>query len=192
MSYLKPQLSFSLNFASFSVSCETTLLYFFSWNFMWFLQKELIKVQNLSCSGKISPNLDYLRLLSLKVCKISARKYRGVMSHDIEEWCKTWRKNNLLFQKFKKFGEFWSKHWKVSKICNLIGPFRAKYIISELKNYKRVIFHDTEESCKIWRKTKLWFRKWHEQFGKFSSEHLKVLKVVLSLDPFAQSRKYMN
>ena len=192
MSYLKPQVGFSLNFASFSVSCEITLLYFFSWKFMWFLQKKPIKVQNLRRSGEISPNLDYLRLLSLKVCKISARKYRGAMSHNTGKWCKTWRKNNFLFQKFKEFGEFWSKHWKVSKIFTLIGPFRVKYITSEIRNYKGVIFHDIEESCKIWRKTKLWSGKWHEQFDKFSSEHLEVSKVVLSLDPFAQSRKYMN
>ena len=29
-----------------SMSWEITLLYFFSWNFLWFLQKESIKVQN--------------------------------------------------------------------------------------------------------------------------------------------------
>ena len=30
----------------------------------------------------------------------------------------------LLFHKWYKFGEFWSEHWKVSKICTLIGPFQ--------------------------------------------------------------------
>ena len=35
----------------------------------------------------------------------------------------------------------------------MIGPFRAKYISLDLKKYRGVIFHDTEESCKIWRKT---------------------------------------
>ena len=61
-----------------------------------------------------------------------------------------------------------------SKICALIGPFCAKYAIFDLKKYRGVIFHDTEESCKIWRKTRLWFRKWHEDFGKFSPEHSKI------------------
>ena len=60
------------------------------------------------------------------------------------------------------------------KSYTLIGPFCAKYITFDLKKYRGVIFHDTEESCKIWRKTDLWFGKWHEEFGKFSSEHLKV------------------
>ena len=97
-----------------------------------------------------------------------------------------------MFQKSQECGGFWSQKSKVSNICNVIGPFRAKYITFDLKKYRGVIFHDTEESCKIWRKTDLWFGKWHEEFGKFSSEHLKVSKLVLSWDPFVQSRKCMS
>ena len=37
-----------------------------------------------------------------------------------------------------------------------------------------VPFVYTEVSCKIWRKTDLWFQRWQE-FGKFSPEHLEVL-----------------
>ena len=62
----------------------------------------------------------------------------------------------------------------------------------QLKKYRGVIFHDTEERCKIWIKTNLWFRKWHEEFGKCSPEHLKVSKLGLWSDPFIQSRKYMS
>ena len=54
------------------------------------------------------------------------------------------------------------------------------------------IFHHTEESRKIWRKTDSWFGKWHEEFSKFSSEHLKMSKLVFSWDPFVQSRKCMS
>ena len=60
-----------------SMSWEITLLYFFSWNFVWFLQKEPIKVQNLRLdwSGEISPNLYcFVMLLLLKVYKVSAKK----------------------------------------------------------------------------------------------------------------------
>ena len=34
------------------------------------------------------------------------------------------------------------------------------------KQVQRSIFHDTEESCKIWRKTCMWFGKWLEEFSK--------------------------
>ena len=67
-----------------------------------------------------------------------------------------------------------------------------KYIMFELKKYRGVMFHDTEKWCKIWRKTDLWFGKWHEEFGKFSPEHLKVSKLGLWWDPFVQSRKCMS
>ena len=58
-----------------------------------------------------------------------------------------------------------------------IGPFCAKYTTFDLKKWRGVIFHDTEWSCKIWRKTDLWFGKWQEEV---SSEHLKVSKLVFS------------
>ena len=74
------------------------------------------------------------------------------MSHDTEEWCKIWRKTDLLFQKWQEFGEFLSEDSKVSKICTLISPFRAAYITFDLKKYREVNSHDTEKSCKIWRK----------------------------------------
>ena len=37
------------------------------------------------CSDEISPNMYFDRLLLLKVCKISAKNYRGIMSHDTED-----------------------------------------------------------------------------------------------------------
>ena len=38
----------------------------------------------------------------------------------------------------------------------------------------------------------LWFGKEHEEFVKFTPEHLKVSKLGLRLDSFVQSRKYMS
>ena len=86
----------------------------------------------------------------------------------------------------------WPKHLKVSNICTLMGSFWTKYIMFELKKYRGVIFHDTEEWCKIWRKTDLWFGKWHWEFGIFSPEHFKVSKLGNWWDSFVQSRKCMN
>ena len=65
-------------------------------------------------------------------------------------------------------------------------------MLFELQKYRGVIFHDTEELCKFWRKTDQWFEKRHEKFGKFSPEHLKVSKLGLWWDPFVQSRKGMT
>ena len=56
-----------------------------------------------------------------------------------------------------------------------MGYLARKYIMFELKKYRGIIFRDTEKWCKIWRKTNLFFEKWHEKFGKFSPEQLKCL-----------------
>ena len=104
-----------------------------------------------------------------------------------------WRENDLSVQKWHdEFNQFWPEHSKISKICTIMGCFWPKYMMFELKKYRRVIFHDTAEWCKIWRKTNLRFGKWHEEFGRFSPEHSKVSKLGLWLDPFIQSRKYMS
>ena len=47
----------------------------------------------------------------------------------------------------------------------------------------------TLKSEEIWRKTDLWFRKLHDEFGEFSCGYLKVSKLGLGWDPFVQSRK---
>ena len=104
------------------------------------------------------------------------------MSQDTEDWCKIWRKADVLFQKWP----WWIliRALKISKICILIGPFCEKYMTFDLKKYRGVIFHDTEDSCKIWRKTGLWFGKWHKEFGKFSPEHSKIWRICTLMGYF--------
>ena len=88
--------------------------------------------------------------------------------------------------------EFWPEHSKVSKMFTLMCFFWAKYRLFELRKYRGVIFHGAKEWCKIWRKTDLWFGKWHGKFGKFSPDHLKVSKLGVWWDPFVQSRKFLS
>ena len=48
-------------------------------------------------------------------------------------------------------------------------------------------------TCKIWRKTDLWFGKWHEKFSKFSPEYSEVSKLGLWWDDFfVQTRKCVS
>ena len=83
-------------------------------------------------------------------------------------------------------------HVKFHKICTLIGPFCWKYINLSEKKYRGLMPHGTEEWCKIWRKIDLWFGKWHEEYGKFSPEQLKVSKLAYWWDPLIQSRKSVS
>ena len=114
------------------------------------------------------------------------------MSHDPENRSKIWRKTDLLWQKWQEFGEIWSEHSKVSKTCTFICSYCANYLIFDLKKYGGAIFHDTEGRCKILRKTDFWFEKWHEEYGEFSPEHLKVSKLGLWWDAWIQSRRTMS
>ena len=112
------------------------------------------------------------------------------MCNDTEELWEIWRNS---FQNWhKQFDKFWLEHWKVSKIYTLMDCFWLKYIMFELKKYTEVIFHDARVRCNIWRKSDLWYKKWREEFGKFSPEHTKVSKLWLLLGPFIQSRKCIN
>ena len=78
------------------------------------------------------------------------KKYREVILHKTEEGYKIWRGIGLLFQNWhKEFGKFWPQHSKVSKIFTLRDSFWANYIFFELKKYREVIFHETEEGNKI-------------------------------------------
>ena len=110
------------------------------------------------------------------------------MSHFPGHCAKCEEKSDLLFQKWQEFGEFWSKHSKVSKICTFIDS----YLLVWPKKYRGIIFHDTEGRCKICRKTDLWFGKWHTEYSKFSPERLKVSKLGLWWDTLIQIGKSMS
>ena len=95
------------------------------------------------------------------------------MSHDPEDWCKIWRKTDIV-SKMTRIWWILTQALESLKICTFNGSYCAKYLMFNLKKYRGVISHDTEEWRRIWRKTDLWFGKWHEEYGKFSPEHLKV------------------
>ena len=49
----------------------------------------------------------------------------------------------------------------------------------ELKTYRGVMCHDTEERCKIWKGIDLSVQNWHEEFNKFGSSTQKSQKFAL-------------
>ena len=107
------------------------------------------------------------------------------MCHGNEKWCKVWREIHLSFQNWcEKFDKFWPEHLKVSSIFILMCFFWAKYILFGLKKYRGIIFHDTEEGYKIWRRMDLSFQSWHKKFDKFWPEHLKASKTFTLMGSF--------
>ena len=125
-------------------------------------------------------NFHFNGLLLSEVYTVWAKKkYRGIIFHETEEGYKTWRGIDLSFQNWhKKFDKFWPEHSKVPKIVTLMGAIWAKYILFELKNYRGVVFHETEEGYKIWRGIDL-LKNWHKEFDKLWPERSKVNNFIL-------------
>ena len=98
---------------------------------------------------------------SLKICtligffcpkqvKIWIKKYRRVMCHDTDEWCKFWIKTDSWSQVWhEEFGEFLPNRSKAQKF-HFDGLFSSEVCEVWAKIYRRVILHDTEQWCKIW------------------------------------------
>ena len=76
-----------------------------------------------------------------------------------------------------KFHKIWPEHLKVSKLFTIIVSFWGKYLFFELKKYRRIIFHETEEGYKSSRGANLSFQNWHKAFGKVWPEHSKISKI---------------
>ena len=98
------------------------------WGIWWVLTWALESPKNFHFNG----------LFWSKAYIFWAKKCRGVIFHDTEEWYKIWRGINLWFQNWhEKFDKFWPEHLKVSKIFTLMRSFWAKYILFELKKVQR-------------------------------------------------------
>ena len=98
-------------------------------------------------------------LLLSKVYIVWAKKEQRIIFHENEEGTKIWGGIDLSFQNWhEKFDKFWPQDSKVSTIFILMGSFWAKYILFELKKYRGVIFHETEEEYIIWRGIDLLFQ----------------------------------
>ena len=115
------------------------------------------------------------------------------MRYDNEEWYKIWKGIDLPVRNWdEKFSKSWPEHSKISKACTLMGCLWPKYILLELKKYRGVMFDWAQYLYKLWRKTDLCFQKWHEEFGKFSPEHLKISKLGPWWHPLVYILKYTS
>ena len=86
-----------------SVSWEITLLYFLCWDFIWFKQKEPIKVENfrlLIAQVKFHQICTLIGFVCWKYIKVQLKGCRGVMPRNTEERCKVRGKTDFLFKKW--------------------------------------------------------------------------------------------
>ena len=85
-----------------------------------------------------------------KYMRFELKKYRGVIFHDTEQWCKIWINPDLVVSKMA-----WGIGWtfiialKSRKNCTLISSFFPKHIMFQLWYVRGIMCHDNEEWCKI-------------------------------------------
>ena len=116
---------------------------------------------------KVSKTLILMCSFWEKYILFEPKKYSEVIFHETEEGYKIWRGIDSSFQNWhKKFDKFWPERSKVRKVFTLMSSLWAKYILFELKKFRGVMFHETEEGYKIWRGIDFLFQNWHKNFDK--------------------------
>ena len=115
------------------------------------------------------------------------------MGHENEEWHKVWRRIDLSVQSLTQ-GTWLILTWAIKNLKNLHfnGLLLTKVYNDWTKKVQRS-YHSwhwriMQNLKKNW--LVVWKMTW--EICKFSSEHLKVLKLGLGLHPFVQSRKCMS
>ena len=94
---------------------------------------------------------------------------RKCMSAKFTEEYKIWRGINWLIVSNLAWGiwRFLTLALKSLKDFHFNGLLLNKVYNFWAKKVQRIMSHDTVEWCNIWRKTDLWFGKWHEKFSEF-------------------------
>ena len=112
-----------------------------------------------------------------KYLTFDLRKYRGVIFHDNEEWCKTWRKTDLWFGKwYEEFGKFSPEHSKVSKLGLWWGPFVQSRKCMSLKFTQELCVMTVKNDTKIEEELTCHFKTDMRNFTSFDPNTWKSSK----------------
>ena len=140
--------------------CNSSVLFYLK--FYILATKEAYQITNLvkfHGRSQKSEILHFDGLLLSKWYKVSSKKVQK--SYLISQWrvmqslCKIWQEICKICKVYAKYAKYDRNlvnfHLTTQKSENFtsMGSFCSKYLRFELKEYRRVIFHDTEHWCKI-------------------------------------------
>ena len=90
--------------------------------------------------SKVYKTCTFICSYCAKYLMFDLKKYRGVIFHDTEGWCKIWRKTDLWFGKWnEEYGKFSPQYLKVSKLGVWWGPL--------IQSRKSINLKFTKELC---------------------------------------------
>ena len=102
----------------------------------------------------------------LKLKMLELNNFRGVMKRNWLVSSKlTWEIWRILTRALENL-----------KNLHFNGLLLNKVHVWAKKRYRGILLDGTEYWCNIWRKSDLYFQKWHEEFSKFSPEHVRKSK----------------
>ena len=73
--------------------------------------------------------------------------------------------------------QIFTRAFKNLKNLHFNGLLLIKVYNNWAQKYTGVMPDGTQDWYKVWRKTNLCFQKWHEEFGKYSSEHIRKFEL---------------
>ena len=142
--------------------------------------------ETFDCSGQISPNSCHFwknRSVFLQMLHQSSGSW-----DIIPQYFFSW--NFIYFKEPIKVQIWWNFTWAVEslKFCTLMGSFCPNHVQFQLKKYRRVISHDTEQWCKIWINLDLAVSKLAWGIGWTFIKALKNLKICTLMGSFCPYR----
>ena len=150
------------------MSWETRSQCFFSWNFIWFGQKETINIHNfrfLTAHVKCHRICTLISFFYWKYIKCQLKKYRGVI---VKRDAEFEEKPPCCFRNEKHLVDLIQAH---KGLKNLYFDWSLLFKVYNVwpKNAQR---------CYLWKIQKMdtRFGKWHEEYGTFSPEQFKSVE----------------
>ena len=135
--------------------------------------------ETFECSGQNSPNSCHFW------------NNRSVFLQILRQCSGSWDMTVYFQQKESiKVQIWWNFTWAVEslKFCTLMGSFCPNHVHFQLKKYRRVISHATEERCKVWIKLDLVVSKLAWRIGWTFIKALKNLEICTLMGSFCPKR----
>ena len=173
VSYLKPPVSFPLEFALLFSVMRDTFSVLFQLKLYMVLTKgdhQYTQFQIFDCSREMSPNLYSDKFLLLKRYRMPAKKVQRSYSEGAAEFEV---KPSCCFKNEKHLVDLIQAH---KDLKNLYFDWSFDLYLVLFKVYN--VWPKKAQRCYLWKIQKMdsRFGKWHEKYGKFSPEHFKSVE----------------
>ena len=115
------------------------------------------------------------------------KKYRGVIFHDTDGWCKIWRKNDLWFGTWQEFGKFSPEQLKVSKLEFWWDPLIQTRKNMSLKSTEKLYVMKMKNDAKFEKELTCHFKIGMRNLMNFDPSTWKSHKFSFQCAPYEQS-----